>query len=131
MSKHLYKINYNNCKFIGENKKKTNIKKILSKTLKNNNNNINNNNDRNSNITKNHKSNSCREISQSDLPENIKEQCSNLSEDKLTIKTTLLKPIKIDKNNIKKDDQKKYHINFELLTNANINNNININMTFI
>ena len=115
MSKHLYKINYNNCKFIGENKKKTNIKKILSKTLKNNN--INNNNDRNSNITKNHKSNSCREISQSDLPENIKEQCSNLSEDKLTIKTTLLKPIKIDKNNIKKDDQKKYHINFELLTN--------------
>ena len=130
MSKHLYKINYNNYKYIGENKKKANIKKILSKTLKNNNN-IYNNNDRNSNITKNHKSNSCREISQSDLPENIKEQCSNLSEDKLTIKTTLLKPIKIDKNNIKKDDQKKYHINFELLTNANINNNININMTFI
>ena len=128
MSK-LYKMPYNNLyKYIGENKKKTNIKKILSKTL---NNNINNNMNRNSKIKKNHKSNSCREISQSELPENIKNQCSDLSEDKLTIKTILLKPNEIERKNIKLDDNKQYHINFELLTNSNINNNININMAFI
>ena len=50
--------------------------------------------------------------------------------DKLIIKTSLLKPKHENKDKIPKDKDK-YHINFELLANAGINNDININMTFV
>ena len=50
--------------------------------------------------------------------------------DKLIIKTSLLKPKHENKDKIPKDKDK-YHINFELLDNAGINNDININMTFV
>ena len=115
-------------KFNGEIKKKGNSKRLLSKTI-----NLSNINNiiRNSNKCKSHKSNSCRSMSESEFPEKINEQCSDISDDKLTIKTTLLKQNETKDNNLINDDPNKFHINFELLSNAGINNNININMTFV
>ena len=132
MSKEFKEFNYNNInKFIGDYKKKGKRKKILSKTI--NLNNINNNNfNKKINKYKNHKSSSCISISESEMPEKNNEQYSDISDDKLIIKTTLLKnnETRNNNNNIN-DEQNKYNKNFELLSNAGINNNININMTFI
>ena len=131
MSKYLIGKKYNN-NYNVEHKKMLNNKNILSKTLNLNNiNNINSTN-LNTNKYKNRKSNSCSFISESELPENMKNHYSDLSDDKLTIKTTLLKTNEAKNLNIKNDNEpNKYHINFELLSNAGINDNININMNFI
>ena len=131
MSKHLYKIKYNKIENYNEqNKKSSNIKKVLSKTLHINNmnlNKVNNNLEKNSNKKKIVKNNSYRAISESE----IKEKNSHINDDKLTIKTTLLKSKEKQNTRIDNNDPNKYHINFELLANARINNNINIHMTFI
>ena len=132
MSKEYKEFNYNNInKFIGDYKKKGKSKKLLSKTI--NLNNINNNFNKKINKYKNHKSSSCISISESEMPEKNNEQYSDISDDKLTIKTTLLRNNETRNNNNSNinDEPNKYHINFELLSNAGINNNININMTFI
>ena len=129
MSKNFSKIHYNNInKPIGDNKKKANFKKLLSKTM-----NINfNNNVINSNKKKSNKKKSYHSISELELPpEKIKEKNSDLSEEKLTIKTTLIKSKEKQYKNIENEELNKYHINFELLSNAGINDDININIAFI
>ena len=96
--------------------------------------NINNINKMNRNIIKyNHKNNSCNEISDY-LTHKIEvksKKKKSKDEDKLIFKTSLIEENNnsIGEKNIK--DKDKYHINFELLANAGINNDININMTFI
>ena len=96
--------------------------------------NINNINKMNRNIMKyNHKNNSCNEISDY-LTHKIEVKSKKKKskyEDKLIFKTSLIEENNnsIGEKNIK--DKDKYHINFELLANAGINNDININMTFI
>ena len=80
-----------------------------------------------------HKNNSCSVISEYKNPkkkDNPKKK-KGKDEDKLIIKTSLIKT-NIDneeKKNTKEQD--KYHINFELLSKAGINDDLNINMTFI
>ena len=88
----------------------------------------------NKNINKyNYKNNSCNEIS--DYSSHKKEVNSKKkkpkNEDKLIFKTSLIEGNSndVEEKNIKEKD--KFHINFELLSNAGINNDININMTFI
>ena len=96
--------------------------------------NINNTNKMNRNIIKyNHKNNSCNEISDY-LTHKIEvksKKKKSKDEDKLIFKTSLIEENNnsIGEKNIK--DKDKYHIKFELLANAGINNDININMTFI
>ena len=96
--------------------------------------NINNINKMNRNIIKyNHKNNSCNEISDY-LTHKIEvksKKKKSKDEDKLIFKTSLIEENNnsIEEKNMK--DKDKYHINFELLANAGINNDININMTFI
>ena len=125
MSKNFTKINYNNkYKNKGDNKKKEYIKNLLSKTL-------NNKNVLNSNKEKNSKKKSHRSISESELPGKIKDKYSDLSEEKLTIKTTLLKSKEKQNKDLIKEEPNKYHINFELLSNSDINDDININIAFI
>ena len=97
-------------------------------------NSINNIYNKNINIIKyKHKNNSCSIISEYIKPniENKSEKKKGKDEDKLIIKTSLLK---LNKDNVGKgnmNEQDKYHINFELLSNAGINDDLNINMTFI
>ena len=97
-------------------------------------NNINNPNNKEKNIIKyKHKNNSCSVISEYIKPkiENKSKKKNGKDEDKLIIKTSLLK-YKNDydyKKNI--DEQDKYHINIELLSKAGIKDDININLTFI
>ena len=131
MSKNISKIYFKNIyKNFGDNNKKSNIKKLLSKTLINNNQNSSTN-IKKFNIKKNNKKNSCPTISESAFPDKNKDKYSDLSEEKLTIKTTLLKIKEKEDKNIVNEEQNNYHINFELLSNAGINSDININMAFI
>ena len=96
--------------------------------------NINNINKMNRNIIKyNHKNNSCNEISDY-LTHKIEvksQKKKGKDEDKLIFKTSLIEENNNSIEEKSKKDKDKYHINFELLTNAGINNDININMTFI
>ena len=81
----------------------------------------------------NNKNNSCSIISEytSSNIEINKGKKIEKDEDKLIIKTSLIK--QNNENNEKKEANKKdkYHINFDLLSKAGIKDNININMTFI
>ena len=81
----------------------------------------------------NNKNNSCSIISEyaSSNIEMKKGKKIEKDEDKLIIKTSLIK--QNNENNEKKETNKKdkYHINFDLLSKAGIKDNININMTFI
>ena len=81
----------------------------------------------------NNKNNSCSIISEY-TPSNIemnKGKKIEKDEDKLIIKTSLIKQ-KYENNEKKEANKKdKYHINFDLLSKAGIKDNININMTFI
>ena len=81
----------------------------------------------------NNKNNSCSIISEY-TPSNIemnKGKKIEKDEDKLIIKTSLIKQ-KYENNEKKETNKKdKYHINFDLLSKAGIKDNININMTFI
>ena len=97
-------------------------------------NSINNVYNKNRNIIKyKHKNNSCSIISEYIKPniENKSEKKKGKDEDKLIIKTSLLKSNKDNVGKGNMNEQDKYHINFELLSNAGINNDISINLTFI
>ena len=81
----------------------------------------------------NNKNNSCSIISEytSSNIEMNKGKKIEKDEDKLIIKTSLIKQ-KYENNEKKETNKKdKYHINFDLLSKAGIKDNININMTFI
>ena len=93
--------------------------------------NIKNFNKINRNINKN---NSSSIISENITPKIVEKtkQKGKKDEEKLIIKTRL---IKLNNDNTDKkstnNHHDKYHINFELLSNSGINDEININMTFV
>ena len=93
--------------------------------------NIKNFNKINRNINKN---NSSSIISENITPKIVEKtkQKGKKDEEKLIIKTRL---IKLNNDNTDKkstnNHHDKYHINFELLLNSGINDEININMTFV
>ena len=115
---------YYNNKYTVDNKIKLKNKRELLKltNLKNINMNFNN--------KYNNKNKSCSKISEN-ISFKTDNQIKEKDEDKLIIKTSLIKPKNGNNEQKKKDEKDKYHINFELLAKAGINNDININMTFV
>ena len=124
---------YYNNKYTIDNHIKLKNKRELAKRLSINND-LNNLNRNFNKYKKSHKNNSCCDISISPkkIEKGKKKKLNDLNdEDKLIIKTSFIKTKneKIKNNNMNEND--KYHINFELLSNAGINNDISINLTFI
>ena len=120
---------YYNKQYALDNKIKLNNKKELDKLFD-----INNIFNIKRNINKyTHKNKSCSVISEYITPksEDKSKQKNEKNEDKLIIKTSLIKSKKDNIGEKGINEQDKYHINFELLSNAGINKDININMTFV
>ena len=78
----------------------------------------------------NNKNKSCSKISEN-ISFKTENKIKEKDDDKLIIKTSLIKAKNDNKEQNKKDEKDKYHINFELLSKAGITNDININMTFV
>ena len=118
---------YYNNKYAIDNQIKLKNKKELSNINNININNINKNLSRFSN--KNSSNNILSEYLSPNIENRLRKKKEN-NNDKIIIKTSLIKKTN-DKNDKSKKDEDKYHINFELLANAGITNDININMTFV
>ena len=119
---------YYNNKYAIDNQIKLKNKKELSNIS-----NITNNKNIKKNLSKFSNKNSSNNIISEYLSPNIDNKLQKKREndkDKIIIKTSLIKPKKEKSDKIQKDIDK-YHINFELLANAGITKDININMTFI
>ena len=114
---------YYNNKYTVDNKIKLKNKRELLKlaNLKNINMNYNKYNNKNK---------SCSKISEN-ISFKTENKIKEKDDDKLIIKTSLIKTKNDNKEQNKKDEKDKYHINFELLSKAGITNDININMTFV
>ena len=114
---------YYNNKYTVDNKIKLKNKRELLKlaNLKNINMNYNKYNNKNK---------SCSKISEN-ISFKTENKIKEKDDDKLIIKTSLIKAKNDNKEQKKKDEKDKYHINFELLSKAGITNDININMTFV
>ena len=114
---------YYNNKYTVDNKIKLKNKRELLKlaNLKNINMNYNKYNNKNK---------SCSKISEN-ISFKTENKIKEKDDDKLIIKTSLIKAKNDNKEQKQKEEKDKYHINFELLSKAGITNDININMTFV